>query len=1588
MSLSPDLTLIEKALDTLERREVRVLVWGLVDSALSEQEVDEALNEVLNRNHRLLLESECTLQTAPDLRQRLISLALLMEVPGRSGTPPRFRTRMAEGIRLLTRLRQMFPGRHDAPQGWIAAPTLVADYRLLWRPRRYPDRSVTGARALEKIEARISSTSTLAAVNHWIKKAAPSWQLAQFQIDAAMRILEGLSAGMPRGTIVAAGTGSGKTLAFYLPALSWLAGQKKASPAGRGVRILALYPRNELLKDQLAEVFDQSRKFDDYLGRAESGPISVGVLFGDTPTTLKRAAQAWRSRDGAVCPFFRCPACSSEMRLQDAQVEESAARLVCRCGVTVDNRQVRLTRRAMQADPPDILFTSVEMLNQRIADSDLRHLFGLGPKAARVPPLMLLDEVHVYSGTYGAQVAYLLRRWSSLTRHQTSFVGLSATIAEGKQFFAALTGMETTAIEEISPRHEDMVDEGAEYMLALRGDPVSQTALLSTSIQTLMLASRLLDRRQDCGKARPFAGWRAFAFTDQVDATNRLFYDLRDAEGRTREGHPATGRHPRGGLAHLRAPAGSLRRYEGGQDWRLVTNIGHDLATRHNVERTTAYHSGVDNDAEIVVATAALEVGYDDPAVGVVVHHKAPRDIAQFLQRKGRAGRTRHMRPWTIMVLSDYGRDRLAYQAYEHYFDPELAARELPLSNRYIRRMQATYALLDYLGSAMQAGEPTGSVWRDLSGPQKFVAFESWHQDVRKQIRALASEERFPLTNSAWSTLKGRAHAAAPAQAGADRWQGANWIGSHLRRRRLVELLTAVLNDANATDALALFLASALDLTRQEIDALLWDHPRPLLLGAIPTAIRRLATDWRAHGVPQADRAGSGPLPEFTPPTLFSDLSLPEVRLVEPARHNGRSEPYLPVLQALSELAPGKVSRRLDAALWLGPAEERLVAMIDSGAPEESIDVSDWYVLDPQSSFHSVEDGKASSHAAFRPVEILLSATPASAAGNRPQVLDTSNARMLWRSQLFGRRSGIVFPSPLQRVGIARLVQDVTVFTHASQSEATIRRYAVGSRVALRIRRGKERVEYSANWRFERNGLPCGIGFEIEADALRFRMQLASPIWSGLRAAPPEVQRAARTARYSWEAQHGEALVHVEENAFLRGWLAQIFQVAAITLSQEGACGLDQAFDKLASGQESNRLANVLTTIFQSPDAPEGEEGESPQNGSNGEPRLKKKLLAALSSQPLLQALRDLAGQTLTGSFDGQWDSWLKQAVLHTFGAALLDAIQQACPQIDPDDLAVDIEPGCAEDGSLRSGAELWVSETNPGGNGLIEQIVDVLATDTTQFYRRIETALGPSEFELIDTQLRAFLHAIGSQAPDPELLAATQAVRGARSSQEAQEHLLTLRRTLIGKGQAVFHGYIAALSNRVLRPDTPPALDELLSHIMRDWDELERGLGVEVEARVVCALFSRDARIDQAFVDAGFDLPATNRETWRFSMLLGVIWARGHALRANALPLPMRFSEAPATTDRMFLQDWLSPPEQPITAAEPEWLERVHRRLVQAGRAAVLLDRHPDAIHAAMSRIAVTPVQLEYLNVYPRLVSLVRGESGIRMDLELEATV
>jgi hypothetical protein len=229
-------------LGALERRETALLAWGLADGSFSDAELDELAERFLTEQ-RLWSEFSSTDELVKLAEERRLLF------PFRSGDAWRYRTRTAEAVRLFLRLRQLFP-KHLTGRRWLAAPTLVTDARFLTRPRSYPHRHLQPEAVGDRLRAAASLTPLQLSA---IDALTAGRELADCQVRASEGILRGVQVGSgPTGTIVCAGTGSGKTLAFYLPALVHLAGGLGSDP---WTRCLALYPRNELLKDQFSETY-------------------------------------------------------------------------------------------------------------------------------------------------------------------------------------------------------------------------------------------------------------------------------------------------------------------------------------------------------------------------------------------------------------------------------------------------------------------------------------------------------------------------------------------------------------------------------------------------------------------------------------------------------------------------------------------------------------------------------------------------------------------------------------------------------------------------------------------------------------------------------------------------------------------------------------------------------------------------------------------------------------------------------------------------------------------------------------------------------------------------------------------------------------------------------------------------------------------------------------------------------------------------------------------------------------------------------------------------------------------------------------
>ena len=129
-----------------------------------------------------------------------------------------FRSRMSETVRLLQRLRQVFPKHAKRSNGWLSAPSLVADFRFQRRQRKYPKRDIDKPKALEIINSFTKNAQLITAAKALIPSDT-NFKISGFQLRSFERIIRSIEEGKARGTIVCAGTGSGKTLAFAVPVI-------------------------------------------------------------------------------------------------------------------------------------------------------------------------------------------------------------------------------------------------------------------------------------------------------------------------------------------------------------------------------------------------------------------------------------------------------------------------------------------------------------------------------------------------------------------------------------------------------------------------------------------------------------------------------------------------------------------------------------------------------------------------------------------------------------------------------------------------------------------------------------------------------------------------------------------------------------------------------------------------------------------------------------------------------------------------------------------------------------------------------------------------------------------------------------------------------------------------------------------------------------------------------------------------------------------------------------------------------------------------------------------------------------------------
>ncbi|TDW18959.1 protein DpdJ [Kribbella kalugense] len=1490
-------TLLTRVLDRLESLEDPLLCWGVVDGGFSDDELREVIERELTESREWELDAEAVIEA-------MKARALLIYDPNTA--PPRWRTRNGETIRLVARLRQIF-----LDKSWQDGTNLISDFRYARRPRFYPKRDqpwdtlFDDLSGIADVQRSVIDVMTLRDGKHD--------DLSGFQVRATRQILTGLQSQVTTATVVGAGTGSGKTNAFYLPAFSYLAGIEDSSA---WTRALAVYPRIELLKDQLDTAFAHARRLDGLWQSLHGRPMSIGALYGSTPANAgnaKAAYTGWGKRsNGMVSPQLRCPGdgyqrCGGELIWPFADIDREVERLVCNtCRREFDQSQVVLTRKRMQNNPPDLLFVTTEMLNRGLSDLQLRRPLGIDVAQAMKPRMMLLDEIHTYDGTTGAQAAMVLRRWHHSVQAPVTFVGLSATLSNPVRHMADLTGVADDLVTSIAPEPEELEYEGAEYLLALRSDPTSGASVLSTTIQTSML----LPRTQDVPGARisqGIFGTKAFVFTDDLDVTNRLFYYLLDAEGqRYVERRTKSVKPPLASKRALEPGDDATTQRRAGQVWDLPVTIGHRFNRKGdglNVSRTTSQDSGVEIDSQLIVATASLEVGFDDPDVGVVIQHKAPRGVAPFLQRKGRAGRKRTMRPYTAVVLSDYGRDRATYEAWDSLFDPVLPDLVLPIRNRAVLRMQATIAMVDWLTAQLQM------------------------QDVPPSTKTWGALAKQPAANFAKPGRETQLKAAA--------------------------ILNSVLRDPGRQRSLRTWVQNALRLSDAEVNEILWHPPRPLLLAAVPTLKRRLQHNWAVASAGSLDEfrdlSGDNPLPDFFPMNLFSELSLPESYVSAPPQLQWETDRELHAMglgQMLREYAPGRVSRRFATR----NPEHRHWIRVPLGQSDVSIELSEIlpiYGIEGPSTI--AIDGEPVVTTVVRPDQILVEHPP-------PFVKDSSNATMLWGSQLLETGPGLVVRVPTADP-IGRFISEMRFFLHGQSAHINVHRAAVGSDATVVLENGTEERVHA---RFSLHGEPVALGSTYDVDGLRIRVDLPGQIET-----PAEVLPGLRSAWFKHVLMTDAELL-ATLNTFRIDWLHQCLEAMLLTTAVRDKCTVAEAYASI-HGSFATRLNETLDAMFRSSSVLESE--------SKAVTNMGKRLRDAFADPSVATRLDVLASQFWSPEPE-RFNEWLRERTMSTMGHAALAAARQICPEHDPEGIVVDIEPGFDAEGVPRTG-EIWLTESSAGGGGFIEALAARVRPDPRRFLRLVMRATQPSMYELVDTHLRRVIRLINDDSTWGQL------VSEFRSATDQASRVKTLNGIRDGLRKAGIYGaeqsVISSLSNRVLRPGSSAATDHALGALIQEWREEEERLGVEIPPRTWAYLMR--ARAD---LDPGLVLVAGATERQRMDAIQSLLWPRGWQLRAEELHAWNPFAEnLPAAPD--LLRSITAAGEPPMALSNDI---AVTLRAVLAERGSAQIMATPDqavALANLLVDLSIEPVVTEYLSVHPRVVEIDHQANGnVVVALEL----
>jgi DEAD/DEAH box helicase domain-containing protein len=393
--------------------------------------------------------------------------------------------------------------------------------------------------------------------------ALPSIKLRKHQAAALGIHFED---GGTRNPVVTSGTGSGKTEAFLIPMLTRIAVEKRSSKAltpvhewwdirrqnelwrptrtvdtaPAALRSMVLYPTNALVEDQVARLRRAVRGL-----RERANPIDVwfGRYTGATPGS--GSVPSGRTSATKVSGVARDMRDLSRLNARLAEIAD--ADLLSQFQDPFAGELV--TRWDMIATPPDILVTNYSMLNVMLMRDVEEPIFDSTRSWLELSEdhvfTLVVDELHIYRGSAGAEVGMVVRNLASRlglnpSSGQFRIIASSASLPSddsGLEYLERFFGVDrrTFAIEPGEPRKLDSPPmPSAEDVLALEPDVRAAAAIDGHWAE--LIASSCADAPDSRPRATRFTEIARRMFGGSADgdaALAAMLAGLADVEGPT-----------------------------------------------------------------------------------------------------------------------------------------------------------------------------------------------------------------------------------------------------------------------------------------------------------------------------------------------------------------------------------------------------------------------------------------------------------------------------------------------------------------------------------------------------------------------------------------------------------------------------------------------------------------------------------------------------------------------------------------------------------------------------------------------------------------------------------------------------------------------------------------------------------------------------------------------------------------------------------------------------------------------------------------------------------------------------------------------